>query len=89
VCEGSLERFSETLASAGSAAATHSGRCGCHRCGRWRAIVERSSAGQKTAFTSLLQKALGHEYEMEILDQRDNLPRQPGGKFEEFISRVS
>ena len=44
---------------------------------------------QKTAFTGLLQKALGHEYEMEILDQRDNLPRQPGGKFEEFISRVS
>ena len=47
------------------------------------------TADQKTAFTGLLQKALGHEYEMEILDQRDNLPRQPGGKFEEFISRVS
>ena len=44
---------------------------------------------QKIAFTALLQKALGYEFALEILDQRDNLPRQPGGKFEEFISTVT
>jgi phenylacetate-CoA ligase len=44
---------------------------------------------QKAAFTVLLQKALGYEFEMDILDQRDKLPLQPGGKFEEFISKVS
>lgn len=50
---------------------------------------EPLTADQKTAFTGLVQKALGYEFEMEILDQRDNLPRQPAGKFEEFISKVS
>jgi len=44
---------------------------------------------QKTAFIRLVQKALGHEFEMEIVDQRDSLPRRTGGKFEEFISKVS
>jgi phenylacetate-CoA ligase len=50
---------------------------------------EPLSIEQKTAFTTLVQKALGYEFELDIQDQRDNLPRQPGGKFEEFISRVT
>ena len=50
---------------------------------------EPLTADQKTAFTDLLQKALGYEFDMEIIDQRDRLPPQPGGKFEEFISKVS
>ena len=44
---------------------------------------------QKTALIELIQSKLGHEFELEILDQRNDLPRQPGGKFEEFISKVS
>jgi len=44
---------------------------------------------QKTAFIRLMQGALGYEFEMEILDQRDDLPRLANGKFEEFISKVS
>jgi len=47
------------------------------------------SEAQKAAFTEIIQKALTHEFELEILDQREMLPRQPGGKFEEFISKVS
>ena len=43
---------------------------------------------QKAALTELIQTKLGHEFELEILDQRDDLPRQAGGKFEEFISKV-
>ncbi len=50
---------------------------------------EALTLDQKTAFTNLLQKALGYEFELDILDQRDRLPLQPGGKFEEFISKVS
>ena len=44
---------------------------------------------QKTALTHLIQQKLGYEFEMDIIDQREDLPRQPNGKFEEFISRVS
>jgi phenylacetate-CoA ligase len=50
---------------------------------------EALTPDQKAAFTDLLQKALGYEFELDILDQRDRLPLQPGGKFEEFISKVS
>jgi phenylacetate-CoA ligase len=50
---------------------------------------EALTPDQKIAFTNLLQKALGYEFELDILDQRDRLPLQPGGKFEEFISKVS
>ncbi len=49
---------------------------------------EPMNVDQKAAFTSLIQKKLEYEFELEILDQRENLPRQPGGKFEEFISKV-
>ena len=44
---------------------------------------------QKAALTDLIQTKLGYEFELEILDQRIDLPRQAGGKFEEFISKVS
>jgi len=44
---------------------------------------------QKAALTDLIQTKLGYEFELEILDQRNDLPRQAGGKFEEFISKVS
>jgi phenylacetate-CoA ligase len=44
---------------------------------------------QKEAFTSLIQGALGYPFELDIRDQRERLPRQTGGKFEEFISRVA
>ena len=44
---------------------------------------------QKTALIELIQSKLGYEFALEILDQRNDLPRQPGGKFEEFISNVS
>jgi phenylacetate-CoA ligase len=50
---------------------------------------EALTPDQKTAFTDLLQKTLGYQFELDILDQRDRLPLQPGGKFEEFISKVS
>jgi len=49
---------------------------------------EPLSEAQKTAFTRHIQKALGYEFELEILDQREDLPRQPGGKFAEFVCRV-
>ena len=44
---------------------------------------------QKAALTDLIQTKLGYEFELEILDQRNDLPRQASGKFEEFISNVS
>jgi phenylacetate-CoA ligase len=50
---------------------------------------ERLNVDQKAAFTRLIQRKLGYDFELEILDQSEDLPRQPGGKFEEFISRVS
>jgi phenylacetate-CoA ligase len=50
---------------------------------------EPLTADQKIAFTRLIQTKLGYEFEMEILEQREDLPRQPGGKFEEFVSNVS
>ena len=43
---------------------------------------------QKAALTDLIQTKLGYEFELEILDQRNDLPRRAGGKFEEFISKV-
>jgi hypothetical protein len=49
---------------------------------------EPLSDDQKSAFVELIQKALGYEFDLEILDQRDDLPSQPNGKFEEFISKV-
>ncbi len=50
---------------------------------------EPLSHDQKAAFTRLIQKSLGYEFELEILDQRDDLPRLTNGKFEEFISKVA
>ncbi len=50
---------------------------------------EPLSQDQKSAFVALIQKALGYEFDLEILDQRDDLPSQPNGKFEEFISKVA
>jgi len=44
---------------------------------------------QKLALTHLIQQKLGYKFELDIVDQRQDLPRQPNGKFEEFISRVS
>lgn len=49
---------------------------------------EPLTQSQKSAFTQLIQEALGYPFELEILDQRENLPRLPNGKFEEFISKV-
>ncbi len=44
---------------------------------------------QKNTITDRVQLALGYEFEVIILDQRDDLPRLPNGKFEEFISKVA
>ena len=44
---------------------------------------------QKAAFARHIQKSLGYDFEMVIVDQRDDLPRLASGKFEEFISKVA
>jgi len=43
---------------------------------------------EKVALTNLIQQKLGYEFDLTILEQAENFPRQPNGKFEEFISRV-
>jgi hypothetical protein len=50
---------------------------------------EALNADQKAAFTRLIQKKLEYDFELEILDQREAIPRQPSGKYEEFVSRVA
>jgi phenylacetate-CoA ligase len=44
---------------------------------------------QKSALADVVQDALAYPFELEIIDQREYFPRQAGGKFEEFISRVA
>lgn len=44
---------------------------------------------QKAAFTRHIQNSLGYDFDMTIVDQRDDLPRLPNGKFEEFISKIA
>lgn len=50
---------------------------------------EALNADQKAAFTRLIQKKLEYDFDLEILDQREDIPRQPSGKYEEFVSRVA
>ena len=44
---------------------------------------------QKSALAEIVQDALAYPFELEIIDQREYFPRQAGGKFEEFVSRVT
>ena len=50
---------------------------------------EALNADQKAAFTRLIQKKLEYDFELEILDQREDIPRQASGKYEEFVSKVA
>jgi len=47
------------------------------------------SQRQKMALTNVLHTALGHPFKINFIEQRGELPRTEGGKFEEFISKVS
>lgn len=44
---------------------------------------------QRTTITRRVQQALGYDFDINILDQRDDLPRLPNGKFEEFMSKIA
>ena len=50
---------------------------------------EPLTEAHKAAFTKIIQGALGYEFELDIIDQREDLPRPANGKFEEFISRLA
>ncbi|TDJ22751.1 MAG: phenylacetate--CoA ligase family protein [Gammaproteobacteria bacterium] len=50
---------------------------------------EALNADHRAAFTRLIQTKLGYDFELEILDQREDIPRQPSGKYEEFVSKVA
>jgi phenylacetate-CoA ligase len=53
------------------------------------ATEEPVTAEQKTAITAVVQDSLRHPFDVDIQDQREPLPAQPGGKLENFICRVS
>jgi F0F1-type ATP synthase delta subunit len=44
---------------------------------------------QRTTFTRRVQQALGYDFDVNILDQRDDLPRLANGKFEAFKSKIA
>jgi phenylacetate-CoA ligase len=50
---------------------------------------EPVTSDQRAAITIAVHKSLGHPFDLDIRDQREPLPVQPGGKLENFISRVS
>jgi phenylacetate-CoA ligase len=54
-----------------------------------RLTVEgRATPEQEQALTRIIQRAIGHAFEVRFVYFEQGIPRGPGGKFEEFISHV-
>jgi phenylacetate-CoA ligase len=54
-----------------------------------RLVTDRSlNGGELAALTRTINSALGHEFRLNFVFYQNEIPRAPGGKFEEFISRL-
>ncbi|HWA03062.1 MAG TPA: AMP-binding protein [Rhizomicrobium sp.] len=55
-----------------------------------RLVCERApTPGEEQGLRNMILKALGHPFEIEFVYFPDRIPAGPGGKFEEFICKVS
>jgi phenylacetate-CoA ligase len=54
-----------------------------------RLVVDRALSGdEETRLAAVITAALGHPFRLDFIYLRDEIPRGPGGKFEEFISEL-
>ena len=54
-----------------------------------RLVVDRALSGdEETRLAAVITAALGHSFRLSFIYFRGEIPRGPGGKFEEFISTL-
>ena len=54
-----------------------------------RFVVERAlTADEEARLTRVIQEALGHPFRLAFKYYEGEIPRGPGGKFEDFVSTV-